>query len=109
MAVLRDIGTVVTTVLAEHSERLAFGVFVDGVVIGVAEEQRLPIANPGRSLGELEAFGYLEQLRIGRHDRLDGGIVALHRDVDLVRRDSCRSFAARKELQLRFMYVDVVG
>src|SRR5262249_33663185 len=57
LAVLSDIRAVIPALVPEYREHTLLGVFVDGVVIRVAEEQRVALAYPDRTFGELKSFG----------------------------------------------------
>src|SRR6266487_6689026 len=111
LAVLSDVSALVTAFLTKHRKLpTSLGrVFVDRVVVRVAEKEESAFAVPNRAFGEFKAFGEFEDFWIRRHDRVDPRIFAKHFDIHFARRDGDRHNAAFVELQLRLTHVDVIG
>ena len=109
LTVLGDVGGVIAALVPEHLQGRAIAVLINRVVIRIAEEQGLLVPQPDRSFGELKAFGELVELRIGRDDCIDPGIVALYVYVHLMWLDRDRCLGAGEKLQLGLTHVDVVG
>src|SRR6266480_5841675 len=111
LTILRDISAFVTAFLAKHCELSASlgRIFVDRVVVRVAEKEESAFAVPHRAFGELEPFREFEDFWIRRHDRVDRRIFAKHFDIHFARRDGDWHDTTFVELQLRLPHVDVIG
>src|SRR5213596_3539045 len=111
LAVLSDVSAFVTAFLTKHRKLpTSLGrIFVDRVVVRVAEKEESAFAVPNRAFGEFKAFGEFEDFWVRRHDRVDRRIFANHFDIDFARRDGDRDKATLVKLELRLAHVDVIG
>ena len=111
MTVLRDVNAFVTAFLTKHRKlSIPLGrIFVDGVVIRIAEKEETAFAIPNRAFGELEPFREFKDLWIRRHDRVERWIFANHFDIDFAGRDRDGHNTASVELELCLPHVDVIG
>ncbi len=82
-------------------------VFVNRIGVGVAEEQ-ITRSAPNRAFGELKTLGELEELRVWRHDLVNGAIEADNFDVHFVRRDGDGPGGNFVKLQPRIFYIDII-
>src|SRR6266567_6660843 len=103
LAVLSDVSAFVTAFLTKHRKLpTSLGrIFVDGVVIRIAEKEETAFAVPNRAFGEFEPFREFEDLWIRRHDRVERWIFANHFDIDFAGRDRDGHNTASVELEDR--------
>src|SRR5581483_11432263 len=111
LTVLCNVRTFVTALFTKHRELSVSlrRIFVDGVVVWIAEKEIATFAVPNRPFSEFESFGQFEDLRIGRHDRIECRIFANDFDVYLAWSDGNRHYAAFVKLQLCFAHPDIVS
>ncbi len=91
-----DIASGIAAVLEQSPQFLRSRIpRIDAVGVRIAEQQALFALLPHRSFGELETLGEFEDLRVGRNDAVDRGVVAHDAHIHFLRRHGHRPAAAR--------------